>query len=300
MYCKHCGSQVPDGARFCMNCTAPIGEDTTGGYGTTDVQPSQIYQPQPSQRGRRREQNSQQYATSPYVVQPVQYIVQKQDKNPLGVVISICVQLFLIALFAGAALDFIDIFDTSTELAADYVAKFIFAFIAIGLVTYIGVLIYRNIRLNSGYAVNGATYWYKKWWVWVLLFSLAVASSTVQDSVDYPSSTSTSTSTSTSQQSAEKYNVPVVTKSKYELIGTPTDTRDMFAIYINGTIRNNTSRTCSYLQVTFNLYDAAGNQVGTAFDNITNLEAGGTWRFKAMGINDDSITSYRLAEIEGY
>ena len=41
MYCKYCGSQIPDGAKFCSNCGAPATE--------TPPQPEPIYtNPQPS------------------------------------------------------------------------------------------------------------------------------------------------------------------------------------------------------------------------------------------------------------
>ena len=37
---------------------------------------------------------------------------------------------------------------------------------------------------------------------------------------------------------------------------------------ISGMIKNNTDQTPSYVQVTFNLYDEEGDQIGTAMDNI--------------------------------
>ena len=63
---------------------------------------------------------------------------------------------------------------------------------------------------------------------------------------------------------------------------------------------NNTGREKSYVQVTFNLYDANGNQIGTAMDNINNLAPGGTWKFKAIALTSESFASYKLAEISGW
>lgn len=68
---------------------------------------------------------------------------------------------------------------------------------------------------------------------------------------------------------------------------------------ITGSIKNNTDHDASYVQVTFNLYDAQGNQIGTALDNINNLEAGGIWKFEALGL-EEGIASYRLIEISGF
>lgn len=69
--------------------------------------------------------------------------------------------------------------------------------------------------------------------------------------------------------------------------------------YIEGVIKNNTDKDKTYVQVTYNLYDKDGNQLGTALANVNNLKAGGTWKFKAMGMAD-GITKYELAEITGY
>ena len=47
------------------------------------------------------------------------------------------------------------------------------------------------------------------------------------------------------------------------------------------------------------LYDEEGNQIGTAMDNINDLEAGGTWKFEAVSW-EEGVASYRLAEISGF
>lgn len=70
--------------------------------------------------------------------------------------------------------------------------------------------------------------------------------------------------------------------------------------YIEGTIQNNTDKTYNYVQVTFNLYDANGNQLGTAIDNINNLEPNGTWKYKAIGLTTEKVTSYKFVEITGW
>lgn len=78
-------------------------------------------------------------------------------------------------------------------------------------------------------------------------------------------------------------------------------TSDEFGLnYIEGSIQNNTSNDYSYVQVNFILYDEAGNQVGTALDNINNLKANGTWKFKAAFLTDKKVFKYELAEITGW
>ena len=77
---------------------------------------------------------------------------------------------------------------------------------------------------------------------------------------------------------------------------------DTYAYYIEGTIVNNTDKEYSYVQVEFNLYDADGAQIGTSLDNINNLEANGTWKFKAIGAfaDEKSVASYKLIDITGF
>lgn len=74
-----------------------------------------------------------------------------------------------------------------------------------------------------------------------------------------------------------------------------------FAYYIEGTIKNNTSKKYTYVQVSYNVYDSEGNNLGTCLANNNNLGANETWKFKAICSGEaNNITSYKLAEITGY
>lgn len=71
-----------------------------------------------------------------------------------------------------------------------------------------------------------------------------------------------------------------------------------YDVEVNGTIKNNTSKEYSYVQVTFSIYDASGNNLGTVIDNINYLGAGETWNFSATLLYTDSRpASYKLKEI---
>lgn len=72
------------------------------------------------------------------------------------------------------------------------------------------------------------------------------------------------------------------------------------AFYIVGGVRNNFDKQYSYVQVTFNLYNKDGAQIGTAMDNINNLEPNGIWKFKAIGIVNETVDTYRLTGITGW
>lgn len=70
--------------------------------------------------------------------------------------------------------------------------------------------------------------------------------------------------------------------------------------YIEGTVKNDSDKKYDYVQVTYNVYDANGNNLGTCLANNSNLEANGTWKFKAVcSGNASDIASYKLAEITG-
>ena len=133
---------------------------------------------------------------------------------------------------------------------------------------------------------------YKRFWFIALVLIIII--SAIASNSD--SSTGTSgTSTDNGQTQASK------PKEKFELVGDVEVVKDEFSTYLKGVIKNNSGKDCSYVQVLFNLYDADGNQIGTAMDNINNLEADGTWKFNAMGIDvQGDIASYKLSEITGF
>lgn len=89
-------------------------------------------------------------------------------------------------------------------------------------------------------------------------------------------------------------------KEDYSIEGEVKSSTDDFGyLTLEGTIKNSTDKKASYVQVEFNVYDKDGNQIGTALDNINNLEAGGTWKFKVMALVQGTKT-YKLVEISGW
>lgn len=66
-----------------------------------------------------------------------------------------------------------------------------------------------------------------------------------------------------------------------------------------GTVRNSSSRQFKYAAVEFNLYDKAGNQVGSAIANVNNLEGNGTWKFEAP-VFQDGVSTAKLKEVTGF
>lgn len=74
------------------------------------------------------------------------------------------------------------------------------------------------------------------------------------------------------------------------------------AYYIEGNVKNNTSKEYDYLQISFVCYDSNGNNLGTAIDNTNNLLGNETWKFKAMGLFDyeTSVDHCDYKEITGW
>ncbi len=65
--------------------------------------------------------------------------------------------------------------------------------------------------------------------------------------------------------------------------------------YVTGVITNKSNRTANYVSVQFQLFDGQGNIVGTAWDNISNLQPGARWKFRAM-MNSRTVT-FKLSDI---
>ena len=115
------------------------------------------------------------------------------------------------------------------------------------------------------------------------------ASSTVQTS-DGASAAAPAAGETTSAESADKYSI-----DGEELTG------DAYSCKISGVYTNKADKDLSYVQVSYNLFDADGNQIGTALANTNNLADGGTWKFEAFGSAAvDQVASYKIGDVTGF
>lgn len=75
-----------------------------------------------------------------------------------------------------------------------------------------------------------------------------------------------------------------------------------YSATITGVAENTSGKNFSYASVEFSVYDASGNNVGTALANINNLGKGETWRFEATLFSFPSTrpTSFKLVEIAAF
>lgn len=165
---------------------------------------------------------------------------------------------------------------------------------------------------------------YKRVWFWIIIVILVAAAVSAGKSgsqgdsagadsqnaeVEVQQNTPIENSSPAGQQAEEtapaeqQTEEPAPAEEKKESLsieGEVVEERDAFSLYLTGVVKNNTDREKAYAQITFNLFDAEGNQIGTAMDNINNLAPGGTWKFKAMALTSDDVASYEFAGIDAW
>ncbi len=75
------------------------------------------------------------------------------------------------------------------------------------------------------------------------------------------------------------------------------DYTDYGGLMITGVAKNTGNKKLNYAQVDVKFYDAENNVLGNSFDNINNLGAGETWKFKVvyLGTDDYNVDSYNIS-----
>ena len=129
----------------------------------------------------------------------------------------------------------------------------------------------------------------------IVLGTQSAYSSAIDEATKGTISTEDGSSAAAASTSAES-----ATADKYS-IADEQMTGDDYTPTISGTFTNLTDSQLGYVSVSYNLFDADGNQLGTAYANTSNLDAGGTWKFEAVGMYDQAkIASYKLADVTGF
>lgn len=114
---------------------------------------------------------------------------------------------------------------------------------------------------------------------------------------DKGSDSSTSGGTAKTEQAEEKKQE----QEPYTISDEALDTSNPYGVKITGTLVNNTDDDKSYLQIEYNLYDADGAQIGTALANISNLKAGGTWKFEATSMEKpEDVANWERVDVSGF
>jgi hypothetical protein len=66
--------------------------------------------------------------------------------------------------------------------------------------------------------------------------------------------------------------------------------------FVHGALLNNSGKPLKIAEISLNIYDVRGSLIGSAGDSIKNLEAGGTWVFKAICPHSNAA-SFKIKEI---
>jgi len=75
-------------------------------------------------------------------------------------------------------------------------------------------------------------------------------------------------------------------------------TRDRFDTqWLTGMVVNNTQNSYRYVEISYNLFDSSGGQIGTAAIHTSGLAAHGRWMFKTA--IDDKCADFKLVKLEG-
>ena len=152
---------------------------------------------------------------------------------------------------------------------------------------------------------------YTKWWFYVLivLVVIVIASSGAGNKSDNQNSTglqettvadtAKKESTETTGENAIQGLNNALSKSKLEEVAAPEAAEGDFGLKkINGSLKNISGKTLSYVQITFALYDEDGAQIGTAVANINNLTKDSVWKYSATPLTTDEWVSFEVTEID--
>ncbi|MEZ3143568.1 FxLYD domain-containing protein [Halobaculum sp. MBLA0143] len=83
------------------------------------------------------------------------------------------------------------------------------------------------------------------------------------------------------------------------VILTAEGTVEQFGVTIAGEALNASDTAYDYVSLQFGLFDETDAKLGSALDNVSNLDAGQRWRFEAFGTADDAET-FSIEEITVY
>ncbi len=277
MYCNKCGAENTDGAKFCTKCGAPLDAKTA------NTAPTQMYQ--------QVTQGAPQQQFQPVPQQPAGK-KPKGKKSPLKIIGIVILVILAIGIFGGGCSGSSDDSDTSssntsTEQSAP-------ADTQQEEETAPSTAVIPDVNGQNGadaeQALNDAG------------FTNITFTSIEGDSVWSPSDwTAQGTDPAAGTEVATDTEI-TLTVSKCQ-INVESAGADQYGLYkITGTLTNLSDEDFSYVQLTYDIYDASGVKIGDAYANTSGLAAGATWRFEATHLDTDTsnIASYQLSEVTYY
>lgn len=173
--------------------------------------------------------------------------------------------------------------------------NFSFFFALIGVVFAIVGLVGTLRGKKSGKALAIAAVIVNVLAIVIVLATQSMYSQAIDDAM-----VSTTDGTATTSEATAAESTEAASEAKYTIEGEEL-TGDEWSCTISGTYTNNAGKELSYVSVSYNLYDADGNQIGTAIASTSNLADGGTWKYEAYGTSPlADVASYTLADVSGF
>ena len=173
--------------------------------------------------------------------------------------------------------------------------NFSFFFALIGVVFAIVGLVGTLRGKKSGKALAIAAVIVNVLAIVIVLATQSMYSQAIDDAM-----VSTTDGTATTSEATAAESTEAASEAKYTIEGEEL-TGDEWSCTISGTYTNNAGKELSYVSVSYNLYDADGNQIGTAIASTSNLADGGTWKYEAYGTSPlADVVSYTLADVSGF
>lgn len=71
-------------------------------------------------------------------------------------------------------------------------------------------------------------------------------------------------------------------------------------LFIASSVKNESGKAYRYAQISFNVFDKNGAQVGNALANVTGLDPGRVWKFEAVVINEERAETFDFHELKGW
>lgn len=159
--------------------------------------------------------------------------------------------------------------------------------------------------------------WFRKWWVWAVavvvlivvarLGSDGTGTTAAQEEAGVAASTATTAPADAATPADKPADSPTsaAPEKKARLTvddGWTIDDSDGYFTYVRGYVSNNSDKPLTnYVQITFDVLDENGANVGQCFDNTNSIDANGKWKFKAMCTDDDAKdVKVRFKEITGF
>ena len=159
--------------------------------------------------------------------------------------------------------------------------------------------------------------WFKRFWVWAVAIILIIgasqafgnqgSSTTASDQQDSQTLTQPpGTSSATAKAPASTTKAATTQAKPTERLtldkGWKVDRSNPFAVYVKGYVSNNSDKPLTnYAQITFDVLDKKGANLGTCLANTNTIDAHGKWRFEAIcGGDQADVATVRFKEISGF